>query len=121
MKNIPSTVYKRPHKNMLKSHPNKNVCVYSNPNCINYICLLMSRSVVVVCKNMNATDIERLVPGLALSGCSKNNNKGSDSSGLKGHCVELAKNGGKNCTGEPDLCQVFKEEFIIDVITTIYK
>ena len=54
----------------------------------------MFRSVVVVCKNMNATDIEKLVPGLALSGCSRDNNVRMDTNSsnvsLKGHCVELA-------------------------------
>ena len=80
----------------------------------------MFRSVVVVCKNMNATDIEKLVPGLALSGCSRDNNVRMDTNSsnvsLKGHCVELAKTGGRNCSGEPELCHVSNDVLNYDNI-----
>ena len=45
------------------------------------------RSVVVVCRNMNATDLERLVPHL---GCQPDKaSKNSTSTSHKGRCIEL--------------------------------
>lgn len=94
------------------------------------------RSVVVVCKNMNATDVERLVPHLSLPGCKPGgtNSSTSRSQGHRGRCIELEQqkqqllephqlledseaageatsSPGETataCRGESDLCQRFK-------------
>ena len=90
------------------------------------------RSVVVVCKNMNATDVERLVPHLSLPGCKPGGGVGSNAAGNstshRGRCIELEQKqqllephqlledsdsggGGETataCRGESDLCQRFK-------------
>ena len=84
------------------------------------------RSVVVVCKNMNATDVERLVPSLSLPGCNpgKNpagsRNPGSRNPEHKGRCIEVGNaanqtqiaNGAASsaCRGETDLCQSLEKE-----------
>ena len=78
------------------------------------------RSVVVVCKNMNASDVQKLVPSLALSGCF---NQTKTANGTKiginnsGKCVQLkgnlfqnkeikkdSKTNDNGCIGEKELC-----------------
>ncbi len=49
---------------------------------------------MVVCKNMNATDVENLVPQLSLPGCRKGrrpweNKAGGGDDGIKGRCIEV--------------------------------
>ena len=74
---------------------------------------------VVVCKNMNASDVQKLVPSLALSGCF---NQTETSNGTKirmnnsGKCVQLKGNlfqkknyqkdtsDNNGCIGEKELC-----------------
>ena len=92
---------------------------------------------MVVCKNMNATDVERLVPHLSLPGCKPGGGVGSNAAGNstshRGRCIELEQKqqllephqlledsdsggGGEAasgetataCRGESDLCQRFK-------------
>ena len=75
-----------------------------------------SRSVVVVCKNMNATDVERLVPRLALKGCNPEassaastkaeNDPHPEKAATAGRCIELLLNNNSTnfCRGETDLC-----------------
>ena len=51
--------------------------------------MLFCRSVVVVCKNMNATDVERLVPRLSLPGCNPKDSGKPQTPKYKGRCIEL--------------------------------
>ena len=51
--------------------------------------MLFYRSVVVVCKNMNATDVERLVPRLSLPGCNPKDSRKPQTPKYKGRCIEL--------------------------------
>ena len=53
------------------------------------MCMLFYRSVVVVCKNMNATDVERLVPRLSLPGCNPKDSRKPQTPKYKGRCIEL--------------------------------
>merc|ERR1711997_1267657 len=52
------------------------------------------RSVVVVCKNMNASDVQKLVPSLALSGCFNKTTANGTNAGIRnsGKCVQLKGN-----------------------------
>ena len=88
----------------------------------NYLHNFLLRSVVVVCKNMNASDVQKLVPSLALSGCfnqttatANGTNSGLNNSGkcvqLKGnfltekkHQKELSSSNDSGCIGEKELC-----------------
>ena len=85
------------------------------------IIFFSNRSVVVVCKNMNASDVQKLVPSLALSGCF---NQTKTANGTKiginnsGKCVQLkgnlfqkkdyqkdsTPNEDNGCIGEKELC-----------------
>jgi len=70
---------------------------------------LFNRSVIVICKNMNSSDIERLVPNMALSGCKPNKNGSFDTnSKVRGHCMELRNDVKGNCTGDPNACQALQ-------------
>ena len=68
------------------------------------------RSVVVVCNNMNATDVQALVgPSLSLSDCL---NKGTGAAGHKSRCIQLLKDLPQlksTCLGEPGLCKAFND------------
>ena len=52
--------------------------------------LLSSRSVIVVCKNMSASDIEKLVPNISKA-CQFNTGDGKDAVSKRKHCMELTK------------------------------
>ena len=84
---------------------------------------------VVVCKNMNASDVQKLVPSLALSGCF---NQTETSNGTKirmnnsGKCVQLkgnlfqkkdyqkdsTPNEDNGCIGEKELCNKISKVFL---------
>ena len=83
-----------------------------------YYIYFFFRSVVVVCKNMNATDVERLVPRLALPGCNPKHPRARRRQSrhqYTGRCIEVNQNqtasssdldsASSNCRGETDLCQ----------------
>ncbi len=58
---------------------------------------------------MNSTDIERLVPNMALSGCKPHPDGGTDpKSKVQGHCMELRNDVRGNCTGDPDGCKALQ-------------
>ena len=67
---------------------------------------------VVVCKNMNASDVQKLVPSLALSGCFNQTTTNGTNTG--GKCVQLKgnfftkknyqKESTPGCIGEKELC-----------------
>ena len=75
---------------------------------------------VVVCKNMNASDVQKLVPSLALSGCFNKTTANGTNTGIRnsGKCVQLKGNflnpkkyskeaissSDEGCIGEKDLC-----------------
>ena len=77
--------------------------------------IFFCRSVVVVCKNMNATDVERLVPRLALPGCNPKHPRSrrvqQSRQQYTGRCIEVnqqnqtASELDTSCRGETDLCQ----------------
>ena len=74
---------------------------------------------VVVCKNMNASDVQKLVPSLALSGCFNQTETLSNGTKIRmnnsGKCVQLKGNlfqkkndkkddNNNGCIGEKELC-----------------